>query len=160
MKKFTFIFLTFISFATAAQNYADSLVTIKGTQRLAWWITKSIQLNLDTRKLPDVLKNFVGNGTKPDSVFTVTLKAGLLRDGMELLLTKPLLLSINDYNSLILNTPAITGYTALGTQLTAIANNGQQKNTARWLLDWYNDRVNDFSKLYTEEKNYVIKLVQ
>jgi hypothetical protein len=160
MKKIIFVLFAFIGFAASAQNYADSLITIKGTQRLAWWITKSIQLNADTRKLPDVLKNFVGSGTRPDSVYTVTLKAGLLRDGMELLFSRPLLLSLPDYNSLILGQPAVSGFSNLGTQLTAIANNGAQRNTAQWLLSWYNGRVNDYSNLYTEEKNAVIKLVQ
>jgi hypothetical protein len=158
--KYILILFVFISSAASAQNYSDSLITIKGTQRLAWWITKGIQINAETRKLPDALKNFVGSGTRPDSVFTVTLKAGLIRDGMELLLTRPLLLSLTDYNSIILGVPAVTGYTPLGSQLTTISNNGAQRNTAKWLLDWYNERVANFSALYTEEKTAVIKLVQ
>jgi hypothetical protein len=163
--KYIFILLL-ISSAASAQigqqptSYADSTITLKLTQRSAWWLTKGITINAETRKLPDALKNFVGSGNNPDSTFTVTLKAGLIREGIELLLTRPLLVAYDDYRSIILGQPAVIGYTSLASQLTKIANNGAQRNTAKWLLDWYNARVANFTDLYNEEKNAVIKLVQ
>ena len=155
------LFLLLITTTATAQSYSDSAITIKGTQRLAWWVTKGIQINAENRKLPDVLKPYVGSGNDPDSTFTVTMKAGILQAGIELLLTRPLLVAYTDYRSIILGQPAITGYTTLNAQLTTIANGtGPQKLTAQWLLAWYTERVKNFTDLYNEEKTSVIKLVQ
>jgi hypothetical protein len=155
------IILLLISGSLQAQNYADSTITLQLTQRMAWWVAKGISINADNRKEPDPLKNFVGSGTRPDSVYNVTLKARLLRDGLELLLTRPLLLSINDYNSIILNSPAISGYTSLKSQIvTRAAGSTNQKQVATWLRDWYLSRENDMLNLYNEEKAKVLKLVQ
>ena len=164
--KYIFILLLISSAASAQMgqqptSYADSTITLRLTQRSAWWVTKGITINADNRKLPDVLKNFVGSGNNPDSTFTVTLKAGLIKEGIELLLTRPLLVAYDDYRSIILGQPAVSGYTSLASQITKIANgNGAQKQAAIWLMDWYNNRVKNFTDLYNEEKNAVIKLVQ
>jgi hypothetical protein len=155
------LILLFISSTASAQEYKDSTISLLLTQRTAWWVTKAISINAETRKLPDALAPFVGSGTRPDSFFTVTLKAGLIRDGLELLLTRPLLLSLSDYNSIILNTPAIPGYTSLANQIVARANgNSNEKQVAIWLRDWYTGRVAAFTNLYNEEKAAVIRLVQ
>ena len=161
MKKLLFTFLLFAELKASAQNYYDSTITLTLTQRAAIWITKSIVITPETRKQPDVFKPYVGSGNNVDSLFSVTLKAGFVRDGMELLLTRPLLLALSDYYSIILNSPAVPGYTALGTQITTISSgNGAQKLTGAWLLAWYNQRVLDFQSLYNSEKAGVIRLVQ
>lgn len=159
MKRLFFLLLIASTTATA-QNYQDSTITLQLTQRTAWWITKALELQWDNRKLPDVLRAYVGSGTRPDSLFTVTLRAGLVRNGMELLLTRPLLLAIDDYRSIVLNQPAITGYTALATQINTKANgNSSEKQVATWLRDWYLDRVATFQGLYNEEKAEILKRV-
>jgi hypothetical protein len=163
MKYLLIIFLS-LSLAASAQEetqppkWSDSLITITATQRFAWWVTKSIQINADNRKLPDVLTRFVGSGTRPDSIFTVTLRAGLIRDGLELILTRPLLLAYNDYRSIMLGQPTISGYTRLDTQIINQANQG--RGAAIWLRDWFVERTANFNSLYNEEKERVLKLVQ
>ena len=165
MKKLLFVILISISALSYGQNYADSLITVQGTQSLAFWVTKSIKINADTRKLPDIFKTFVGSGNNPDSLFTVTMKAGLLRAGIELLIAQPVGLALNDYRSIVLNQPAIVNqwgtYTSLSSQLTTLANgNGAQKLTAQWIITWYNNRKAAYTELYNKEKAAVIKLVQ
>ena len=158
MKQILFTIFTFLTVTAFAQSYEDSTLTIQSTQRFAWWVTKSIQINADNRKLPDVLRNYVGSGTRPDSTFNVTLKAGLIRDGMELLLTRPLLLSYNDYRSIMMNQPSIANYTRLDQQITTKATQGDK--AAIWLRDWYVERLKNFTDLYDEEKARIIRLVQ
>lgn len=161
MKKVLLIIFVIFAQKASAQNYYDSSITVTLTQRSAIWITKSIIITPETRKQPDVFKPYVGSGNNVDSLFSVTLKAGFIKDGMELLLTRPLLLALTDYYSIILNSPAIPGYTGLGSQINTIANgNGAQKLTGAWLLSWYNQRVSDFQNLYNSEKAGVIRLVQ
>lgn len=159
--KYTLIFLLAASLNVSAQNYADSTITLQLTQRVAYWVAKGITITADTRKTPDILTGYVGSGTQPDSLFTVTLKAGLLRNGLELLLTRPLLLTLTDYNSIILGVPAIPGYTSLKNQIVSKANgNSDEKQTAIWLRDWYIERESHFATQYEAEKNRIIKLVQ
>jgi hypothetical protein len=159
------IFLLLFSTATQAQvlddRLKDSTITLQLTQRMAAWVAKGISITADTRKQPDALKNFVGSGNNPDSLFTITAKAGLIRAGLELLLTRPLLLTIADYNSIILNSPAIPGYTSLKNQVVSKANgNTSEKQVAIWLRDWYLERESHFAGQYEIEKQRVIKLVQ
>jgi hypothetical protein len=160
MKKL--LFLLFISNAAIAQDeqpqWQDSTITIQATQRLAWWAANSIDLSWDNRKAPDAFRLAVGSGTRPDSVFTVTIRAGLLQRTLENLLTKPLLLVYNDYRSIILNQPSIPGYTRLDTQIITQANQG--RGAAIWLRDWYNSRVSQFTAAYDEEKARILKIVQ
>lgn len=157
MKKALLSIILAFSLSAQAQTWQDSTITITATQRLAWWVANSLELTWETRKAPDALRTAVGSGTRPDSVFTVTLRAGLLQRAMENLLTRPLLLAIADYRSIFLNQPSVTGYTALATQITNQANQG--RGAAIWLRDWYTGRVADYDRLYNEEKNRIIKIV-
>ena len=80
---------------------------------------------------------------------------------LELLIAQPLQVVYSDYRSIMTNSPAIAGYTALPTQITTIANgNGAQKQTAIWIRDTYLARVANFDALYTEQKNKVLEWVK
>ncbi len=154
------IFLLLLSSTLHAQNYEDSLITLQYKQRTAWWVATAIKNGgqvWENRNMPATLKPFTGSGTRPDSMFTVTIQAKFLRGGLELLLTQPLLLAIDDYNSIIKGLPFVTGYTSLETQIVNMANgNGPQKQTAIWLRDWYIERVKNFTDLYNEQKAAII----
>jgi hypothetical protein len=159
MKKLIYIFAILFAFNANAQNYSDTSITVQLPQRFAFYIARHIESNLtvQTRTLPDVLKPYLGGGKKLDSLFTVTFSAGLLRGGLEQLLTSPLLVVLDDYNKTINNSPAIPGYTSLATQIVQKANGtSNQKAVAQWLLDWYNERVANFSALLNENRQRIV----
>jgi hypothetical protein len=170
MKKATLIIaILFAANAVKAQNYADSLITLQLPRVASWWVTKSIESQITANNYRDisVFKPFVRDSTKPDSLFTVTLKAGYIKSALELLITRPLELALVDRLKIIENqrvastSVAIVGYTGLAAQITTLANgNGAQKNVAKWLRDWYIGRTQDFLNLYRQERDDVIKLVQ
>ena len=144
----------------SAQNYADSNITVQLTQRSAYWIGQYIQtsFNWKDRLAPDVLRPYVGSGTKPDSIFTVSMRASYLTGLLERLLSVPTAVAYEDYNAIIYNQPAVVGYVALANQVVIKANgNTSEKQVSQWVVDYYNRRMGDYGKLYTEQKNNVIK---
>lgn len=138
-------------------NYSDSTITLTITQRFAFWLAKSIQITADTRKLPDKLQPYVGSATRPDSTFKITIKAALLAQGMELLISQPLLVAYDDYRAIMHNQPTVQGYTKLTTQINTLSDAGN--GTAIWLREWFAGRQEDYNKLYNEELKRIIKLV-
>ena len=162
MKKIlTTILIALAAYTAQAQSYADSSITVTLTQRTAYWVGKYVQgsFSWKDRNLPTIMRPYIGSGTKPDSVIAnVTLKAGHLFGAIDLLLSQPLLVVYDDYRSILLNQPATTGYTALATQVTNIANgNGKQKATAAWIVERYTERVSAYNALYNEGKSGVIQ---
>jgi hypothetical protein len=163
MKYLLIIFLG-LSLTASAQDepqppkWQDSTINLVLKQRFAWHVTNALRLTWDNRKTPDILRPFVGSGNRPDSIFTVTLKAGLVRDGLESILTRPLLLMYDDYRSIMLGQPTVSGYTRLDTQIITQANAGN--GAAIWLRDWFVERTANYNALYEEEKQRVLKLVQ
>lgn len=150
--KYIFILIVFLTsgIRSQAQNYADSNITLQLSQRSAYWISTHVRNNFsfDVRKMPEILAPYVGSGTKPDSLFTVTLQAKYIKGLVEILFAAPTATAIDDYNSILFNTPAVVGYTALANQVVGIAGgNGSQKLTAQWIVDFYNSRKNDFNNL-------------
>lgn len=148
--KYLLIVFAFISFSASAQNYADSNITVQLSQRSAYWISTHVRNNFtfDVRKMPEILSPYVGSGTKPDSLFNVTLQAKYIKGLIEILFASPTATEIDDYNSILFNIPVVPGYTALSNQVVAISNgNGSQKLTAKWIVDFYNSRKTDFNNL-------------
>ena len=144
----------------SAQNYADSNITVQLTQRSSYWIGQYIQtsFNWKDRLAPDVLRPYVGSGTRPDSVFTVTMRASYLTGLLERLLSAPTAVAYADYNSIIFNQPAVVGYVALANQVVIKANgNTSEKQVSQWVVDYYNKRIGEYDRLYTEQKNNVIR---
>ena len=148
--KYILIIFAFITFSAAAQNYADSNITVQLSQRSAYWIATHVKnnFNFDVRKMPEILAPYVGSGTRPDSLFNVTLQAKYIKGLIEILFSSPTATAIDDYNSIIFNTPVVPGYTALATQVVSVAaGNGSQKLTAQWIVDFYNNRKSEFNNL-------------
>jgi hypothetical protein len=156
MKHLLTIFL-FISFAGYGQGFDDSTITVQLSQRMAYWVGNGIRLSPEwaNRKIPDTFKDFIGNGVRPDSLFTVTLKAKFLKKGIELLLSSQTQIAVSDYRSILFNQPAIVGYTGLASQVATKATQGDL--TAIFLRDWYNERVALFQAIYDAEKAAVVE---
>lgn len=148
--KYLIIIFAFITTSASAQNYADSNISVQLTQRSAYWIATYVRntFSLEYRKMPEILAPYVGSGTKPDSLFNVTLQAKYIKGLLELLFSSPTATAIDDYNSILFNTPTVPGYTALANQVVGIASgNGSQKLTAQYIVDFYNKRKEDFTDL-------------
>jgi hypothetical protein len=155
MKKI--IILLLISASAFGQNFDDSTITIQLTQRAAYWIGNGVRISPEwsNRKIPDIFKSYVGNGTKPDSLFTVTLKAKFLIKGIDLLMGSRTQVGMNDYRAIISNMPTVQGYTGLASQIVTKASQGDL--TAIYIRDWYNSKVALFQALYEAEKAAVIE---
>jgi len=137
-------------------NYADSVIQLQLTQKMAYWIGHSIMVKPDwaNRTAPDVLRAYIGNGHKPDSLFVGNFKARYIMDGLETLLQARTSLGKDDYRSIVLNQPSILGYTGLGAQIVAKANQGDPVGI--FLRDWFNARLADFQSLYDANKQSVV----
>lgn len=153
-------FLLSIAFASKAQSYGDSLITLQLMQKTAYWIGQYVktQFTWSERNAPTQMKDYVGSGNNPDSIIaSVTFKAKYLLGGLDGLISQPLQVGYNDYRSIVLNAPAVPGNTSLTIQINAIAaGSGPQKNTAQWLKDQFALRTAAFDALYQEQKNQVI----
>ena len=159
MKKLVFVLLSVISISASAQKYSDSLITLQLTQRAAWYVGHHIKTGAvwSDRTAPGVLKDYVGNGNKPDSLFYVTLKAGYIKGMIELLIGGQNEVVQADRLSIINNSPAIPSYTSLSTQIVNLANgNSSQKQVAIFIRDYYLQRLAELAALRLENKNAVI----
>lgn len=159
--KYTIICLL-ISFNLSAQNYADSAISIVGTQRLAYWIGQHVKQSFawSNRNAPTILQPYIGSGTRPDSVYNVTLnKASFLYEALDLIISQPLQISYADYRSIMLNTPSIPTYQGIIAQIIAKANNANdpQQQTAIWLRDKYQTRTAKLDAVYQDQKQSVIE---
>ncbi len=154
-----------IPLLTTAQDYSDSLITFKCKQKTAFWVAAFVkqQYNWDNKNeknAPTQLRPYVGSGENMDSVFTVTMKAKYLLGAMELLISQPLMMVYDDYRSIVLGTPTVSGYTGLAAQITTIANgSGPQKATAEYLKKNYFDRVDQIYAPYAENKQRILDWV-
>ncbi len=137
--------------ASAQNNYNDSLITLTLTQRFANYVGQYVRISVTgdevwkNRATLDVLKPFIGSGAanKKDSLFTVMLNAKFVIGALDRLMSHPSFKTSDDMNRILYNTPAVSGYTALATQVVNIAaGNSSQKHTAQFIVDWFNNRVN------------------
>jgi hypothetical protein len=156
--KYIFVLFACITFSAHAQNFADSNITVQLSQRSAYWISTHVLNNFtfDVRKMPEILAPYVGSGTKPDSLFTVTLEAKYVTGLIELLFSSATAVAIDDYNSIIYNTPTVPGYTALATQVVTKAASGNQRATAQYIVDYFNRRKADFNAVRAEYINKIV----
>ncbi len=138
----------------SSANYADTLITLQLTQRAAVYIgyyTRNYKLSWANRNAPTIFKSYVGTGTHLDSLFTVTLSAWYVTGMIDLLLTGQNQVVYADQQSVIFNSPTISGYTALATQITNKANGStSEKNVATYILSYYNAKVAALAALRTQ----------
>jgi hypothetical protein len=163
MKKALFAIAILFSISASAQdlpNYSDSNITLQLTQRAALYVGRGIQQSFtwNNRLAPATLKNYVGSGLQLDSLFSVTLKAGYIKQMIELLINGSNEAVQVDRLSIINNSPAIPGYTSLASQIVTKANgNTSEKQVAIFIRDYYNQRVADFAAVRAEVISDVIK---
>lgn len=134
-------------------------ITFLLTERAAFWVGYQVQVSFDwnNRNAPTQLKQYIGDGTTPDRMFTVTLKSKFILDMVKGLMESRLQMAYDDYRSIILNQPSIPGYTSLQTQMINKANTvGPEQDTAKWLIDEYNNVKNQYVIDYTNKKNSLI----
>lgn len=150
MKKILLLSIVVISLASQAQNYKDSVqyrdspITLTLLQTHAFYIGQycSNILTAENRGLIDQVKPFFGSGNDLDSTFQVTVPAHFITGSIELLLGTNLGATITDYKLIMDDSPDVANYTGLPTQIVAKANEaGPQQNTARYIRDWYLNRV-------------------
>ena len=161
MKKTLYIFAILFAVNAKAQNYGDSLITLTLTQRASYWVGQYVRESFkwSERNAPTQLKNFIGSGSNPDSLFTTTFRAKYILGAMELMVSQPLQVSYIDYRYIFFNQPAVGGYSPLTTQINTKANNTNdpQRLTAQWLRSRYQERVDAYEALYNEQKNETIR---
>jgi len=158
MKKYTLILALFFCGVSFGQtvNYDDSTINLQLPQKAAYWIGNAIRVNPEwvNRNAPDILKACIGQGLKPDSLFTISIKARFVRYGIEALITSRTQVGVNDYRSILYNQPSIVGYTGLISQIsTKVA---QGNHTAIYLRQWYDSRLAVFQGHYDEIISSVI----
>lgn len=151
----------FFALSTFAQDYGDSSITLTLTQRCTYWIGQYVktQFTWQERNAPTQMKNYIGSGNAPDSIIAnVTFKAKYLLGALEGLISNPQGVSYTDYRSIVLNQPAVSGYTGLVIQINAKANSSTdpQRFTAQWMKDEYAKRTTAYDNLYQEQKNAVV----
>ena len=134
-------------------------VTFLLTERAAYWIGYPLMKNFEwqNRDAPDKLKEYIGDGTKPDRMFTVTLKARYILDMVKTLMLAHLQSAYDDYRAIILNLPNLPGYTGLQAQMVQKANAGTEESpTAQWLIDQYNAEKARYKGEYDTKKSDLI----
>lgn len=159
MKQILTIIAIALCFTAKAQNYKDSLITVQLTQRAAYYVGNYVRTQnvWGNRLAPEQLRPFIGSGTNPDSLFTVTVKADFITGMLEGLLGSPAQVSTDDRRSIVFNDPAVPGYTALATQVVGLASgNGPQKLVAQFIVDYYNQRVAAFNALRAEQISSIV----
>lgn len=154
MKKLLFGLTFIISISSFAQtDSAKQTITVKLPVKaiVLYGTYLSQQPNWEDRKAPDQLQALVGSGTQLDSVVNVTVAAGKLATFVTQLMGDRYgaLSAVN--RSIFNNTPAITGYTALTTQINTIATgNTSQKAAAIYVINAYNAYTANLSTLYDQ----------
>lgn len=149
------ILLSLNSFAQSdslLQTYAGNVITVtiplKGVVLYANYESESF--SWAKRKEPDGFKTLIGSGTKPDSLITVTITADQLATYVIRLMGERNGLISDMVNSLFHNTPTISGYTDLFTQVVTKANgNGSEKNAAQYVVWKYTKYTDNMTSLST-----------
>jgi hypothetical protein len=107
--------------------------------------------NWSDRKAPDQIVSLIGSGNQPDSVVTVTMQAGKLATFATQLIGDRYGSLGATAKSILSNSPAITGYTALSTQIgTKASTSGAQKDAATYVKNKYNAYLQTMSDLYDQ----------
>lgn len=113
------------------------------------------------RKTPDILKPLIGTGTKPDSLVNATVQAGPLFYFITRVISEKYESIRTIAQSIFNNSPAITGYTALFTQITGKANgNTSEKAAATYLINRYNAYTIALTSYYTEMYGRGLSFIQ
>ena len=162
MKNTLLAFLFFATTATAQDStaqYAESPVTVTVTQFFASILLNSFEPTYEKADLIDAVKPFAGSGTKPDSTFTVSVKAKHLWTAINYIMTAPSVSGYENFAKYILNQKiggtgaAITGYTALRTQIINKANSATaERFAAQWIVQQYTERENALNALLLEDR--------
>lgn len=153
MKKILLILLLFAFKAQAQTDTANSPITVllpvKGVVLCGYYLSQNP--NWNDRKAPDAMASLIGSGTQPDSIVTVTMSAVKLATFASQLLSERYGAAGTVARSILSNTPSITGYSALSTQINAKASGStSQKDAAIYVKNKYNAYLQTMSDLYDQ----------
>ncbi len=171
MKQIIIALLIFASFSATAQidstQYKDSVLNSYAGNKLAlklpvkainlfayyYSVNNSVWAN---RNAPNGYKSLVGSNTKPDSLVNVSVTAKDLTEFAQNLQGERYGAAYNYNRSIFENVPAITGYTALNTQVVNQRNSGttEQKNAAEYVIAKYGAYTDNLTSLIDD---YILK---
>ena len=159
MKKTVIAIFMLMSVAAFSQPdstsiYADSSITVVIPKKTIWayayYISESPAWS--NRKIPDQLKLLIGSNNLPDSLINVSIRAGNLVNFLNRLQAERNEAVRDFYRSVLLNTPAIGGYTALQTQIINKANgNSSEKLAATYIKDKFLEYQAALQVLWNEQ---------
>lgn len=165
MKYVLIILIALCSTGAKAQNYGDSIakyspykdnvLTLQTLQRFSFYIGYYVENTLTPQTISNItaIQPFFGKNKKPDSLFTVPIKASWIVGGLEYLLASSG--AAADKYKIIYNFPTVAGgYTSYATQVQNKALNeaDPQKNAARYVYYWYLMRDPQVSQPIEEKK--------
>lgn len=152
MKSILILFALFIALKSSAQTDSTQLtitVNLPVKAVVLYGYRLSQQYDWTQRKAPDALLPLIGSGNQPDSIVTVTTKSGILTDWLNWLTLQPYGSANAVIRSILSNSPSITGYTALTTQVTTKASgNSSEKGAAQYVVYHYNLYQQDLTDAY------------
>jgi hypothetical protein len=152
MKYILFILLFFSMQKSFAQDSASQNITVLLPVKalVLQGAFMSENPNWSERKTPDLLASLIGSGTQPDSLVTVTMKAGMLLNFIRRLSGERYGMIGTTARSILNNVPSITGYTNLLSQINAKANSGGQQVAANYIKNGYQAYADILAALYSE----------
>jgi hypothetical protein len=160
MKKLIYIFAILFAVNAKAQSSEDSSLTVQLTQYFADYLLQEIPSTYENSRIIDSVKRYAGSGTRPDSLFTVRMRAKFLWPAINHMMTQPTVSGYAEFVKYILNQrigatgAAITGYTALRTQILnkAGSTTDPDRFAAQWLSEQYQRRQADLEAVRDENR--------
>jgi hypothetical protein len=134
-------------------SHANEPITVKLPVKAIVLYAYYFQRNFDwsNRLAPDGYKGLIGSGTHPDSLVTVTVAAKNLSDFIDNVYGERYGAISTYAQSVFNNTPAISGYTALFTQVINTSNgNTSQKNAANYMIWRYNRYTGNLTNMIND----------
>lgn len=156
MKKIFLAIAILISINSFAQSdsldqYANNVLPlklpVKAIALYAYYFSRDFDWS--KRLAPDGYKPLIGSGTKPDSLVNVNITAQQLTQFAQNLQGERYGAVYNYARSIFENSPSISGYTSLITQILTLAANGtqDQKNGANYVITKYSAYSNNLTDL-------------
>lgn len=143
-----------------ANNQMPLVLPVKAISLYAYYYSRNF--SWDNRLAPDAFKLLIGTGTKPDSLVHITLTAKQITDFAQNLQGERYGAVYNYARSIFENSPAISGYTPLITQLLTLGISGtqDQKNGFTYINTKYGAYSTNLTNLINQYYNQGVYWIQ